>query len=164
MIPLAYLGHRLKGQLSGNPEGLANVDVVWQGTDVSQLSARGLAGAVSVLVVELESLGHQPAEELEGLRRDLSPELTLVLHHYAKRELLRSILAENTRTLQAPVSLAVLRSQMLSLIVRDMLTSNEAARPAPHRNALTKVVPNKKDPPGTKSNTRRCPQCGAPWK
>ena len=157
MVTLAYLGRRLRGQLSGNPEGLSGVDVVWQGTEVGELMALGESNGLSVLVTELEALGNFPVDRLDQIRGSCNPELTLVLHHFAKRELLSSLLAGNTRTLQAPVSLSALRSQMLSLIVRDMLS------PIPGGKAL-KTKPLVSSPSSRTSPPRpsKCPQCGAP--
>lgn len=157
MVTLAYLGHRLNGQLSGNPEGLAGVDVVWQGTAPDVLMRSKMSDNLSVLVAELEALGEEPVQKLKRIKQKCRPELTLVLHHFAKRDLLSSLLEGNTRTLQAPVSLSSLRSQMLSLIVRDMLSPESAdpaaARPkAPGSTSLPTQAPNP---------TSVCPQCGA---
>lgn len=159
MTSLVYLGDSLKGQLESNPEGLSGVDVLWQGTDIHRLAAaQAQIPQVGVLVVELEALGEEPVAQLDKLRRRFTPELTLVLHHFAKRDLLSSVLDDSTRTLQAPVSLASLRSQMLSLIVRDMLAPIPRA-PFPGRAPTTRTISSAavSSPSGAKT----CPQCGA---
>ena len=156
MISLVYLGIRLKEQLESNPDGLSGVDVLWQGPDVKALAAARLTN-VGVLVVELEALGEEPVAQLDTLRRRLSPELTLVLHHFAKRDLLSSVLDDSTRTLQAPVSLASLRSQMLSLIVRDMLAPISTTA-VPSRTA---AGPSSPALVPSAFGAKTCPKCGA---
>ncbi len=155
MTTLAYFGHRLKGQLAENPEGLSGVEVVWHGTHPGDLMAQGQKQAVSVLVAELEALGDDPADRLARFRETCKPELTLVLHHFAKRDLLSSLLVDNTRTLQAPVALSTLRSQMLSLIVRDMLAPTSQPGPTLPRTPATSRNQGSNPSPTT------CPQCGA---
>lgn len=161
MVSLVYLGNRLKEQLESNPEGLSGVQVIWQGPDFGRLNVAELAD-VSVLVVELEALGPGPVPQLDRLRSRFSPELTLVLHHFAKRDVLSSVLDGSTRTLQAPVPLASLRSQMLSLIVRDMLSSV----PSPEGGAATSGQASESDHPRlakvpVSPSIRVCPECGA---
>lgn len=155
MTTLAYFGHRLKGQLAENPEGLSGVDVVWQGTFPGDLMAQSKKRAFSVLVVELEALGDHPSDRLARFREACKPELTLVLHHFAKRDLLSSLLVDNTRTLQAPVALSTLRSQMLSLIVRDMLAPVSKAG-----DVLSNASPTSRDR-GPNPSSAKCPKCGA---
>ena len=155
MTTLAYFGHRLQGQLAENPEGLSGVDVVWQGANPGELIALGKAQGISVLVAELEALGDNPSERLGRFRESCKPELTLVLHHFAKRDLLSSLLVGNTRTLQSPVALSSLRSQMLSLIVRDMLAPTSGPE-----HSSSKVTATSRDR-GPKTTANTCPTCGA---
>lgn len=140
MVSMALLGTQIAQQLEASPEGLQGVELVWNGESLSELARVGPQRRPQVVVAELDLLGSEPANALKGLRKSVGPEMTLVIYSYAKRDVVGSLHAESTRLLQGPVSLSALRSQMLGLIVRSML-SDGSERRVPCPRCGTQVAP-----------------------
>ncbi|MEM9555523.1 MAG: hypothetical protein AAGC60_14800 [Acidobacteriota bacterium] len=137
MVQIAFVGTQYQDQMQANPEGLDGVEVTWNGQSVDELMRA--EARPHVIAVDLDRLGDDPAAAVETLRRATSPELILVIYRFAKREILHSVQAQDTRVLQGPVSLASLRSQILGLLVRELFT----------------------DGGGTTPQTATCPHCGS---
>lgn len=94
-----------------------------------------IAGAdkvkIDALVVDLALLGDVPDQMLAELERALQPELTLVVYSFAKWDTIERLRASSKRQmLRAPVSARSLRSNMLSLIVKNLTQSPTVATTA----------------------------------
>ena len=145
MIKLACLGRGYREQIQTQPDALQGVELTWQGTELSKLLGVPKEDRPKVLLVELESLGSHPSTSLRGLASKLEPELVLLVFRFARRQQiaeLTSIDSVEIRALQGPVTLTTLRSQMLGLIVRDLLGGGHDAKKAKAQKSET------------------CPECG----
>lgn len=142
MVKLALTGERFRAQLRENPEGLSGVEVVWAGDSLEDLEEAAPRLRPQVVVVDLEDLGEDPAARLTRLLDEAEAELGIVTYAYARREVVGGLQSERTRLLQGAASLATIRSQLVGLIVRDILsrTSSDA---------------------GTSNGLVSCPQCGS---
>jgi hypothetical protein len=138
MVRIAVLSEQLAAQLRTvqtaggqlHPE-LSGIDVVWAGGSPTEFRQRVPALRPQVLVVDLAqvSTGSEARRsDLDALLSATGAELALVLYSFAPREQLRQIsaLGERARALKAPLSLAALRLNMLSLLVRDTFQSGDA--------------------------------------
>ena len=144
MIKLACLGRGYREQIQTQPEALQGVELIWQGTDLPRLLRLTNEDRPQVLLVELEALGDHPSTSLRGLASKLEPELVLLVFRFARRQQIAELTSFDgveVRALQGPVTLTTLRSQMLGLIVRDLLGGDDA-----------------KKADANKSET--CPECG----
>jgi len=121
MVSPAFVGGNYEEQLRTNPEGLAGVKVVWSGSSVKAFHGIAPTLDLEVLVLNLDELGPEPASTAQRLREATGVELVIITYSYARSELIQSLQSEEARVLQGPLSLAHLRSQMLSLIVRGIL-------------------------------------------
>ncbi len=105
-----------------------------------------MAGAgkvkIDALVVDLALLGDLPDQMLGELERALRPELTLVVYSFAKWETIERLRAGQKRQmLRAPVSARSLRSNMLSLIVKNLTQApiSLSSPPAPSESGLLRI-------------------------
>ena len=145
MVRIAVLSEQLAAQLrsltaSGStpPPELAGIEVVWSGSSLSEFKQRVPSLRAQVLALDLAQIA-QPGSsevrrsELDDLLALTGAELALVLYSYAARDLLRqlSLVGERARAVKAPVSLAGLRLNMMSLLVRDTLQASASAELAP---------------------------------
>ncbi|HRI53141.1 MAG TPA: hypothetical protein PLW65_23465 [Pseudomonadota bacterium] len=136
MVRIAVLSEQVSSQIRtanvDRPRELENVQVVWSGTSGDELRRRGKALRPQVLVVEMALLGEGPAvrHELDELLASTEAELALVLYTFTRREHVQQLNSTRSRALKAPISLATLRLNMLSLLVKDALRTN-AAEPEP---------------------------------
>ena len=129
MLRLAFLGPRFDEQLkAAPPEALEGIDVVWVGTDRQGYAADAVPARPQVLVIDLALLDDEdPKADLERLSRAADAELTLVIYGFLRRRTISDLQDEKTRAIQGPVSITGLRSQMLSLIIREMFESKSAS-------------------------------------
>lgn len=130
MLRLAFFGPHFEEQLeSARPEALDGVRVVWVGSNRTRFAAEAVGQRPQVLVVDLSALdAEDPKADLERLRGAVRPELVLVIYSYLRRQDLSGLQDEHTRSIQGPVSISSLRSQMLSLIIREMFREGPAAK------------------------------------
>ena len=122
MLRLAFLGPRFEEQLAAaSAEALEGIDVVWVGTDRQGYAANAVPSRPQVLVIDLALLDEEnPKADLERLAKAANAELTLLIYGYLRRRTISDLQSKEIRTIQGPVSITGLRSQMLSLIVREM--------------------------------------------
>lgn len=147
MVQMAFVGTQYQEQMQANPSGLQGVEVTWNGGSVDELVATG--NRPQVVVVDLERLGERPLRAIERMQEELGPEVLLVIYRYAKRETIHGIQSENVRVIQGPVSLAALRSQILSLVVREMFAqTNDRGAGSPPQGDVS-------------SDLASCPRCGS---
>ncbi|MCB9657532.1 MAG: hypothetical protein H6726_07795 [Sandaracinaceae bacterium] len=140
MTRLAILDELLPAQLRERPEELSPVEVVWSGTDPQQLLRDAPEVKPTLLALDLNLLGGETdgARLVKQLVDETGAELAIVLYNFAKRDVLREVTQPGVRTVRAPISLASLRAQMTSVIVRHMLSgapseTRSAAPPASPR-------------------------------
>ncbi|MCA9627404.1 MAG: hypothetical protein KC766_07050 [Myxococcales bacterium] len=124
MTRIAVLDDRLPAQIRENPGAFEGVDLVWTGTDVEQLKASARLTRPSVLIVNVELLGGHSPENLTQLLDATHADLVLCLYTFARREALEAMNQGKLRAIRVPVSLATLRTQMMSVIVRQLLSSD----------------------------------------
>jgi hypothetical protein len=137
MTRIAILDPVLPAQVRERPEDLAGIDVGWAGSALDELRRVLPALAPAVLVVSLDSLGADPLRALGELEATAGVELVIVLYRFASREVLRSIEREGRRLVKAPVSNGNLRTQMLSVLVRDIFSSAPSPSPSPSKDPPT---------------------------
>ena len=139
MVRIAVLSEQLASQLrtvqslgGPLPAELSGIDVVWSGNSLAEFRQRVPSLRPQVVAVDLSfvaSSGEARRSDLDALLTLTGAELVLVLYSFAPREQLRQIsaLGDRARVLKAPLSLAALRVNMLSLLVRDAFQSGDAA-------------------------------------
>ena len=123
---VAILDDQLPVRLQADPHELDDVDVIWTGQSLATLARTLPQLRPQVLVLQLEHLGPDPigtAQELAGLAK---AELTIVTYAFARREVLRGLQREALRPLRAPLTIAALRAQMTSMIVRSLMESGDS--------------------------------------
>lgn len=140
MVRIAVLSEHLSAQLrsvqqasSGPPSELSGIDVVWSGSSLSEFKLRVPPLRPQVLAIDLAQIasgGEARRSELDALMALTGAELVLVLYSFAPRDKLRqlAVTGERTRVIKTPLSLAALRLNMLSLLVRDKLQPSETAQ------------------------------------
>lgn len=133
MVRIAVLSEQVSAQIRAaapyRPRELDNVEVVWSGTSGDDLRRLGQTLRPQVLVVELGLLGGRTdlRAELDGLLQATDAELALVLYTFTRREQVAQLNSVRSRPLKAPISLATLRLNMLSLLVKDALRNSPGA-------------------------------------
>lgn len=172
MVRIAVLGEQVSAQIrtasADRPRELDNVQVVFSGTSSEELRRRGKALRPQVLIVEMAVLGEGPAlrQELDQLLATTEAELALVLYTFTRREQVQQLNSTRSRALKAPISLATLRLNMLSLLVKDALRQGGAAEPGTAGGAAAeprgpgasqtvrplRLEPEGSEPPGRKNS------------
>jgi hypothetical protein len=130
MIRLAILDDSLPRQLEHSAGPLADVQVTFAGTDLDKLleHCRRQPPHVVILNVDLFPPG-EPVRAIAQLKDQTQAELVIALYSFLRRQDLEA-LSNVSRPLRGPVTLARLRSQMLSVIIRHML-DDKGTRPPP---------------------------------
>jgi len=130
MTRLAILDELLPAQLRERPQELSPVEVVWTGTDLDQLVRDAEATEPTVLALDFDLLGGEEhaAAQTRRLVEATGAELAIVMHGFTRREVLREVTRPGVRTVRSPISLGALKAQMTSVIVRQMLSGEEAPR------------------------------------
>jgi hypothetical protein len=139
MTKIAILDETLPAQVAENPDDLEGIEVVWAGADADELCRRVTELRPHVVVCALELLGPDPTATLARLEAGTEAELVILLYQFARRTDLRQLESDKRRVVQAPLSVARLRSQMMSVVVKQLLGGGgersvrvaRAARPAP---------------------------------
>ncbi|MEZ4375826.1 MAG: hypothetical protein R3B07_33775 [Polyangiaceae bacterium] len=137
MTRIAILDDRLPAQIRENPGAFEGVDLIWSGTDVEQLKASARVTRPSVLIVNVELLAGEAPDNLKHLLEETKADLVLCLYTFARREDVEAMNQGKLRAVRAPVSLATLRTQMMSVIVRQLLSPDTGmAKAAPAADAI----------------------------
>lgn len=124
---IAVLDEALPEQIKTNPNEMEDVRLVWAGTDIEELEAKAPSLKPGVLVLDLDRLGAAPLDKARDLQRLAGADLILVLYRFAKREVVEKIAEMGGRPVKAPVSLRALRTQMMSIIVRDIFQKGDGS-------------------------------------
>lgn len=129
---MVILDDSLPKQLEHAAGPLADVSITWTGTDPDALVAhcRRQRPHVAIVNVDLLGPGLQPDRRIAALKEETGAELVIALYTFLRRDDLEA-LTSVSRPLRGPVSLARLRSQMLSVIVRHMLDDDDTAKSPP---------------------------------
>ena len=129
MVTLAVLDARLAAQLEINGADAHGLSMVCRATDVQELLACARVTRPSVLVVHLDHLGPEPKARLDELVGAIAPQLTFTIYYFEKREVVRALTGMNRRVLRGPITVAALRAQLTSLLVKDALSAPSAGEP-----------------------------------
>ena len=133
-LRLAVLDDVLAAKLEHASDRARDVELIWAGVDAGDL--RRQAPAVDVLVVHIDRLV-APLVELPKLAKLTGAKLSLALYAFAKRELIERIgQLERVRTLRTPMSLSVLRTQMIELSGQQLLRAAGRGPRPPRYSAL----------------------------
>ena len=127
MVTVGVLDARLAAQLEANPVESSGLQVVCSDVDCETFATSVRNARPSVLVVNLENLGDEPARALDMLEAAAHPRLILTIYYFEKRELLRSLTGPTRRVLHGPITVAALRAQLTSLLVSDALASTRGS-------------------------------------
>lgn len=131
-IRIAILDDQISAQFSERPAEAQGLDIAWHGTDYDDLVRFTGREPVNVIVVDLEHLGDDPIAASERLLASSSAELLITVYQFAPRAMVERLGGEQRRVLKAPVSLAMLKTQMMGTIVRGLLGATRApASPSP---------------------------------
>jgi len=125
MISIAFVGAHYQDQIETNPEALRGLEIVFRGDSLDELRRAGLERDPDVLVLDLDDLGEDAQSGMKRLLGELSSEMILLTYAYARRDFLDGLQTERTRLIQGMPSLSNLRSQMMSLIVRDIFATGK---------------------------------------
>lgn len=128
MTRLAILDDVLPAQLAAHRDALAPVEVVWTGTDPARLVSEGPKLGLTVLALSFDLLGgeERAAQRAKEIGAATGAELVILLYHFARREVIREAARIGTRPVKAPVSLEALRTHMTSVIVKGLLSRDDA--------------------------------------
>lgn len=145
MTRLAILDELLPAQLRERPQELSPVEVVWTGTDIDQLVRDAPDTQPTVLALDFDLLGGEEhaAAQTRRLVEATGAELAIVMHGFTRREVLREVTRPGVRTVRSPISLAALKAQMTSVIVRQMLSGDDAPKreaPAPRPRVAAAAI------------------------
>lgn len=143
MSTIAILDDVLPLQLAERPGELDPVRVVWTGTDRAAL--RKVAGSLrpQVLALDIDRLGDEPISEARGLADACGAEMVLLLYQFAPRDVLRDASRAGARPVKTPIRLGALRTQMTSVIVRNILRDDRPKTVPP-----PETLPPTSPPPG----------------
>ncbi len=133
MVNLAIFHATLPQYLQSTAEHAdqKNMQVVLASDQFSALIAQAGKVKVDALVVDLALLGDVPEQMIGELERALRPELTLIVYSFAKWDTIERLRnGQKRQMLRAPVSARSLRSNMLSLIVKNLTHAPAAITPA----------------------------------
>ncbi len=123
MVNLAIFHSTLPQYLQTTAENgdQKNMQVALASDQFSVLMAQAGKVKIDALVVDLALLGDMPDQMIAELERALRPELTLIVYSFAKWDTIERLRSGQKRQmLRAPVSARSLRSNMLSLIVKNL--------------------------------------------
>lgn len=159
MVRIAVLSEQVSAQIRvaafERPRELDNVEVVWSGTSIEDLRRLGRHLRPQVLVVDMALLGSRAdvRSELTELLQSTEAELALILYSFTRRELVTQLNSTRSRALKAPISLATLRLNMLSFLVKDTLRPAVEASAAPELRSpgnASSPRPVRPEPQGSK--------------
>jgi hypothetical protein len=136
-IRVAILDEQIPAQLRERPQDAEGLEVVWAGTSVDDLMRSTARVSPQVIVADLDRLGSDPAATAEQLLASSAAELFITVYRFAPRSAVEYLAGAKRRVVRAPVSIPMLKTQMMSTIVRGMLAEASPARataaPPPRR-------------------------------
>jgi hypothetical protein len=139
-IRIAVLDEQIPAQLRERPSEAEGLEVVWSGTSLEELLLFTARESPQVVVADLDRLGADPATAAERVLSASAAELFITVYKFAPRGAVQHLAGDKRRVLRAPLSIAMLKTQMMSTIVRGMLASvgpvrsaTPTARPIPRR-------------------------------
>ncbi len=141
MVKVAILDERLPLQLRERPGALGDVEVVWAGQELQELVRNAKITRPQVLIANIELMPGSLPDGPQQLLRDTQAELLIAVYTFARREDLAALTASNMRPLRAPIRLEFLRAQMMSVIVRDVLSKPPMSTPSPSLARSTTPAP-----------------------
>jgi hypothetical protein len=122
---IAVLDEVIPEQIRTNPQEMVDVRLVWSGTSVEDLEAKAPVLRPGVLILDLDRLGPDPIERTRRLQHLSGADLVLILYKFAKRDVVGKLAEVGTRPMKAPISLASLRTQMMSVIVKNIFKKED---------------------------------------
>lgn len=126
-VRLAVLDESTTAQLRANSEITGDFEIVWSGTSLATLRKSAPELSIDVLLLNLEHLGADPVAAIDELVQLTGAELAITLYAFAKRELIDRIAGgSRVRALRAPINLPLLRSQLMSIITRNILLGSSS--------------------------------------
>jgi hypothetical protein len=143
VIKLAILHQTLPMYMEQDPpEESRHMEVVLAASNLETFQ-KGLQDVrPRVLVLDLPLLGNYPVSAVKALEDAVKPELTMIVYAFAKWDLVESLRGERRHVLRAPLSVRVLRANLVHLIVRSLLVSPaQPAAPAPAPVAKAGALP-----------------------
>lgn len=130
-IRVAILDEQIPAQLRERPHDAAGLDVVWNGTSLEELLRFTARESPQVIVANLDRLGVDPSESARQLLAASAAELFITVYEFAPRSTVEHLTGERRRVVRAPVSIPMLKTQMMSAIVRGMLADVATPRATP---------------------------------
>jgi hypothetical protein len=128
-IRVAILDEQLPAQLHERPQDGEGLEIVWTGTQLDDLIRFTAKESPQVIVADLDRLGPDPVSTAERLVRASAAELFVTVYRFASRSAVEHLSGDKRRVLRAPVSIPMLKTQMMSAIVRGLLADGAANTP-----------------------------------
>lgn len=121
MVRLGILHATLPGYMaSTNQEELRHLEVCYSASDPAQFLREVPDHRPQVLVLDLALLGDRPVETVNRMEQQVQPEMTLIVYAFAKWDTVEALRADGRHIMRAPVSVRALRSNLISLIVKQL--------------------------------------------
>lgn len=127
-IRVAILDEQIPAQLRERPADAEGLEVVWSGSSFDELLRFTARQAPQVIVASLSKLGPDPVAAGDRLLAASGAELFVTVYDYASRATVEHLAGERRRVVRAPVSIPMLKTQMMSAIVRGLLAEPSSAR------------------------------------
>ncbi|MFO0683182.1 MAG: hypothetical protein U0234_14085 [Sandaracinus sp.] len=127
-IRVAILDEQIPAQLRERPADAEGLEVVWSGSSLDELLRFTARQAPQVIVASLSKLGPDPVAAGDRLLAASGAELLVTVYDYASRATVEHLAGERRRVVRAPVSIPMLKTQMMSAIVRGLLAEPSSAR------------------------------------
>ena len=121
----------LPAQLRERPDEASGLDIVWSGTSFEELLRSTATTSPAIIVADLDHLGDDPQAAIDTLLASSAAELVITVYKFAPRATVAHLLGENRRVVKAPVSIAMLKTHMMSTIVRGLLDESRKASTNP---------------------------------
>lgn len=115
---LALMSEIVAAQFAQNREQSAGLELL-QASTWSAFMER--CREAQVAVVELERMGEEPLRGYADMQA-CGVKLVIITHLFAKKSTLQALTNAGARLMKSPLQLAQLRSQMMSIIVKDLLS------------------------------------------
>ena len=136
-VQLAVLDESTSAQLRESIGPGSDLELGWTGSSAAQLIEE--APRVQVVLANIDLLGDDPVARMNQIVEATGAELGLALYAFAKRDLLDQFSGQRIRTLRTPINLPTLRTQMMSIIARNLLASGGISPPRYSKIQLGKL-------------------------
>lgn len=146
-IRVAILDEQIPAQLRERPTDAEGLDVVWNGSSLEELLRFAARESPQVIMADLDRLGADPTASADQLLSASAAELLITVYKFAPRSTVAHLAGEKRRVVRAPVSIPMLKTQMMSTIVRGMLADvspreSTPSRPSPVRRPADGDLPD----------------------